>query len=239
MNNKELLEAKRKAKKIFDEIDKIGINTEVIENFNKLTCDKLEELADLEDNIGLPHEKFLGKVWDTLRYAHCYVTMNYAISQEVTKINESNNKIYEAFKELSNILDADTKKAIYENRRKIYDDTPKEEDLEALKKKVLKEMHTDNKTPFEMKGTTDEQQKKDNKPSTKKHLKEGYTRHTFAIKDEQLELIRAIAEYKGIEQKQLLETLLNKAFESIDETTKEKALNYLHNEDEKDLDIFR
>lgn len=32
--------------------------------------------------------------------------MNYAISQEVTKINESNNKIYEAFKELSNILDA-------------------------------------------------------------------------------------------------------------------------------------
>ena len=55
MNNKELLEAKRKAKKIFDEIDKIGINTEVIENFNKLTCDKLEELADLEDNIGLPH----------------------------------------------------------------------------------------------------------------------------------------------------------------------------------------
>lgn len=140
---------------------------------------------------------------------------------------------------LDNILDADTKKAIYENRRKIYNDTPKEEDLEALKKKVLKEMHTDNKTPFEMKGTTDEQQKKDNKPSTKKHLKEGYTRHTFAIKDEQLELIRAIAEYKGIEQKQLLETLLNKAFESIDEATKEKALNYLHNEDEKDLDIFR
>lgn len=89
MNNKELLEAKRKAKKIFDEIDKIGINTEVIENFNKLTCDKLEELADLEDNIGLPHEKFLGKVWDTSRYAHCYVTMNYAISQGVTKINES------------------------------------------------------------------------------------------------------------------------------------------------------
>lgn len=106
MNNKELLEAKRKAKKIFDEIDKIGINTEVIENFNKLTCDKLEELADLEDNIGLPHEKFLGKVRNTSRYAHCYVTMNYAISQEVTKINESNNKIYEAFKELSNILDA-------------------------------------------------------------------------------------------------------------------------------------
>ena len=45
MNNKELLEAKRKAKKIFDEIDKIGINTEVIENFNKLTCDKLYKLA--------------------------------------------------------------------------------------------------------------------------------------------------------------------------------------------------
>lgn len=78
MNNKELLEIKRKAKKIFNEIDKIG----------------------------LPHEKFLGKVWDTSRYAHCYVTMNYAISQEVTKLNESNNKICEAFKELSDLLDA-------------------------------------------------------------------------------------------------------------------------------------
>lgn len=78
---------------------------------------------------------------------------------------------------------------------------------------------------------------KDNKPSTKKHLKEGYTRHTFAIKDEQLELIRALAEYKGIEQKQLLEKLLDKAFESIDENTKKKALKNLQN-DNNDIDIF-
>lgn len=106
MNNKELLEAKRKVSKILDEIDKIGINTEVIENFNKLTCDKLEELADLESNIGLPHEKFLGKVWNTTRYAHCYITINYAITQEVVKLNESNNKIYEIFKELNTLLDA-------------------------------------------------------------------------------------------------------------------------------------
>lgn len=106
MNNKELLEVKKHCKKIFDEIDKIGVNTEVIENFNKLTCDKLEKLADLEDNIGLPHEKFLGKVWDTSRYARCYITMNYAITQEVIKLNESKNKIYEIFKELSNLLDA-------------------------------------------------------------------------------------------------------------------------------------
>lgn len=159
------------------------------------------------------------------------ITPNEAVKeQKVTQKKEEDM--------LDNILDADTKKALYENRRKIYEDTPQEEDLEALKKKVLQEMHTDNKTPFEMKSKTSDKTK-DNKPSTKKHLKEGYTRHTFAIKDEQLELIRAIAEYKGIEQKQLLETLLNKAFESIDETTKEKALNYLHNEDEKDLDIFR
>ena len=106
MNNETLLEAKRKVSKLLNEVDSIGINTEVIENFNKLTCDKLEELADLEASIGLPQEKFLGKVWDTTRYSHCYITMNYAISQEVIKINESTTRIFKIFKELNNLLDA-------------------------------------------------------------------------------------------------------------------------------------
>lgn len=76
-------------------------------------------------------------------------------------------------------------------------------------------------------------------PSNKKHLKEGYTRQTFAVKDEHLELIKALASYKGIEQKQLLETLLERAFKDIDEKVKAEALSFYRSEDEEsEIDIF-
>jgi hypothetical protein len=84
MNNKELLEAKRKVKKIFDEIDKIGINTEVIENFNKLTCDKLEELADLEDNI----------VSDNNYLATRLYSVSYCSDTIIKSINEKLERLY-------------------------------------------------------------------------------------------------------------------------------------------------
>lgn len=75
--------------------------------------------------------------------------------------------------------------------------------------------------------------------SNKKHLKAGYTRQTFAVKDEHLELIRALASYKGIEQKQLLEALLNKAFSEIDDQIKENALRYYKNDaSEQEIDLF-
>jgi hypothetical protein len=130
------------------------------------------------------------------------------------------------------------KKSRLEDIKKKFNEIPKEddkEDLQALKKR-LEEAH--NKASEETPLAESMQREKPKKPSTKKHLKEGYTRHTFAVKDEHLELIRAISQYKGIEQKQLLETLLDKAFESIDETTKEEALNYLNNDEERNIDIF-
>lgn len=106
MNNEALLEAKRKVSEILDKIDSIGVSTEVIENLNKLTCDKLEDLSQLEGNLGLPRDELLGKIWDVTRYSHCYITMNYVITNEVIKINETNTKIYEIFKELNTLLDA-------------------------------------------------------------------------------------------------------------------------------------
>lgn len=78
------------------------------------------------------------------------------------------------------------------------------------------------------------------KPSNKTRLMEGYTRHTFAVKDEQLELLRAIALYKDIEQKILLEKLLDRALEDIDKDTKQEALKQYKAEDRTDqlIDIF-
>lgn len=66
--------------------------------------------------------------------------------------------------------------------------------------------------------------KQDDKPTTKKHLAEGYTRATFAVRDDHLELIKALASYKSIEQKTLLEALLEDALGSIKDQVKEEAL---------------
>lgn len=150
------------------------------------------------------------------------------IEEKQESINEEDINIEDILNTEKNksIFNEEEEKSIFEDRKKLYDKQPKEEVMNKLEEERKKQLEKVEK-------------KKDDKPSTKKHLKEGYTRHTFAIKDEQLELIRAIAEYKGIEQKKLLESLLNKAFENIDEKTKKKALNYLHNKtDDTDLDIF-
>lgn len=123
---------------------------------------------------------------------------------------------------------------------------PEEKFLKALEKEKerFKQFTSDNslneaKERLEKMQITEKPKKTDNRPSNKKHLKEGYTRQTFAVKDEQLELLRALALYKGIEQKQLLEALLNKAFDSIDTTLKKKALEeYRTEETEDNLDLF-
>jgi len=52
MKNERLLEAVAKAKGLLEEIDNIGISTEVIESLNVLTCDKLEELQGLRRSGG-------------------------------------------------------------------------------------------------------------------------------------------------------------------------------------------
>lgn len=68
--------------------------------------------------------------------------------------------------------------------------------------------------------------KKEDKPSVKANLKEGYTRKTFAISDKQIELILAICKYKGIEQKELLEALIQRGLDELDNNLKEEALKY-------------
>ena len=158
--------------------------------------------------------------------------------ENTTKSNEIAEKVEQKKEKKTDALLEDAKKSINESK-------PKEKDISSLEfekiKEEMKEIAVNGLLGIKPKLEERKEEIKtlqDNKPSTKKHLKEGYTRHTFAIKDEHLELIKALAEYKGIEQKQLLETLLNKAFESVDKKTKEDALNYLHNEDARQIDLF-
>ena len=74
-----------------DELDKIIIDSEAIENYNKLINDKLDELNGL--NINQTREDLLSDLWELKRYSECYITLNYSITQEIIKIQESVKKI--------------------------------------------------------------------------------------------------------------------------------------------------
>lgn len=72
-----------------DELDNISVVSEYIENYNKLICDKLEEINKLDPT----KDDLLIQIAQLIRYSECYTTLNYAITQELNKINDSVNKI--------------------------------------------------------------------------------------------------------------------------------------------------
>jgi hypothetical protein len=84
-----------------EDLDKISINSEVIENYNKLTCDKLDELNQL--NIHQDKEHLLVALWELTRYSECYITLNYSITQEINKLNNSLKSVND---KLNNLLEA-------------------------------------------------------------------------------------------------------------------------------------
>lgn len=114
-----------------------------------------------------------------------------------------------------------------EAERKIKEEL--KEQLEEIKEEALEDAievqeQRTNKGQKKEKPKNNSNNKEDDKPTTKKHLAEGYTRATFAVRDDHLELIKALASYKSIEQKTLLEALLEDALGSIKDQVKEEAL---------------
>ena len=94
-----------------EELDKITINSEVLENTNKLINDKLDDIVqlDLKDN----KEALISNIYRVTRYSHCYITLNYLQSQDV----HLSNKIYTLTYCINEILKATNKKidSIYPN----------------------------------------------------------------------------------------------------------------------------
>lgn len=84
-----------------EDLNKIIINSEVIENYNKLTCDKLQELDDLD--IHIKHEDLIVRLYELTRYSECYITLNYSITQEINKLNDNIKSIND---KLDNLLEA-------------------------------------------------------------------------------------------------------------------------------------
>lgn len=62
------------------------------------------------------------------------------------------------------------------------------------------------------------------KTTTDKGIKNGYTRHTLALKKEHLKLLQALSLYSNKTITDITNELLDKAFSSVDKKTITKAL---------------
>lgn len=85
-----------------DELDKILINTEVLENTNKLINDKLDDIVQLD--LKEDKEALISNIYRVTRYSHCYITLNYLQSQEIDKINASIEVIYNKLSQIEDLL---------------------------------------------------------------------------------------------------------------------------------------
>lgn len=97
-----ILDINKITNQVKDELDKVAINTEVLENLNKLINDKLDNIRDLD--LSQPREALLGSIWTLTRYSECYTTLNYLQTKEIDKINNSIATIFNKIKQIEDIL---------------------------------------------------------------------------------------------------------------------------------------
>lgn len=89
--------------KIKEKIDNLTGSTEIIENNNRLIYDKLFEIDEISQNKNQsPEEKALS-IYKIKRNSDCYMTLNYIITNEILKIENELQKIYEYIIEIENI----------------------------------------------------------------------------------------------------------------------------------------
>lgn len=98
-----ILDINKKINQVKDELDKININVEVVENLNKLINDKLDRIRELsltdEDQ-----DAFYTKIYEVQRYSECYTTLNYLQTKEIGKLNNSISTIFNKIKQIESLL---------------------------------------------------------------------------------------------------------------------------------------
>ncbi|MBQ9013464.1 MAG: hypothetical protein IJ094_07945 [Bacilli bacterium] len=97
-----ILDINKITNQVKDELDKVAINTEVLENLNKLINDKLDNIRDLD--LSQPKEALLGSIWALTRYSECYTTLNYLQTKEIDKINDSITTMFNKIKQIEDLL---------------------------------------------------------------------------------------------------------------------------------------
>ena len=135
--------------------------------------------------------------------------------------------------------DEEEQKRQFKERRQEAQLKEVKKELKELEREVIEEVQEEKEKTSSNEKATKEKKDKDTRPNNKKHLAQGYTRATFAVKDEHLELIKAIASYKGLEQKELLEALLEDALGKIKQEVKDEALASFRRKEEKGKTTLR
>ena len=97
-----ILDINKKINQIKDELQKITINMEALENLNKLIDDKLDDIRNLD--LSQPREALLSSIWTLTRHSKCYTTLNYLQTKEIREINDSIATMFNKIKQIEGLL---------------------------------------------------------------------------------------------------------------------------------------
>lgn len=100
-------------KSIKDNLDNLGVNTEIIERSNILIYDKLETIEEISRKRNQTIEQKTLNLWEIERNNECYMTLSYVITREITTIDKTIKTIYDKIATIENYIQP--KKEIKEN----------------------------------------------------------------------------------------------------------------------------
>lgn len=100
-------------KSVKDNLDNLGVNTEIIERSNILIYDKLETIEEISRKRNQTIEQKALNSWKIERNNECYMTLSYVITREIATIDKTIKTIYDKITTIENYIQP--KKEIKEN----------------------------------------------------------------------------------------------------------------------------
>lgn len=100
-------------KSVKDNLDNLGVNTEIIERSNILIYDKLETIEEISRKRNQTIEQKALNSWEIERNNECYMTLSYVITREIATIDKTIKTIYDKITTIENYIQP--KKEIKEN----------------------------------------------------------------------------------------------------------------------------
>lgn len=91
-------------RKITENLDELGVNTEVIERSNVLIYDKLDTIENISRKRNQTIEQKALNQYEIERNNECYMTLSYVITRELQTIDNTIKNIYSDISEIEKIL---------------------------------------------------------------------------------------------------------------------------------------
>ena len=91
-------------RRITENLDELGVNTEVIEHSNVLIYDKLDTIENISKKRNQTTEQKALNQYEIERNNECYMTLSYVITRELRTIDNTVKNIYSDIGEIEKIL---------------------------------------------------------------------------------------------------------------------------------------